>query len=713
MVIRGMKMKKHVIKARLIVAITALIALLSLFLTVSCAKWNKRNSEEESEVVTEKIFLITDNTPNCSMTISDETFKYLNKNDDYTYILDLMDDYFNVVINDEIEPNVVYIKAVSEKIDAEVRLAQVYEPSTKTTILIQIAEAGKSVFYEYNFDNTEENMDESLISEEEDNSLLSSVRDSLKVIADKGSLYSVKAIKDEFKEKTKQIYHTSDKIMNSKKVQSLKYNDYYIDLDAENGISIVCGSQETVVTALDYFLTEYISMGTSSEGNFSISVPDSSVHVGHYLSDTIGEESLSEYCIVYNCNNTYYDGRDNAKYLKEYFLKNYGIDLLLKNTDGSDADINKKLKNKIVIGKSLFSLSDKYYSESRGIMDYKILQQGHNLYILGGSDLAIRYAIDYLIDNFFSKERPIPSAYSKEGSILGKTVFPKYGDASLRLMSHNVWYNQLGNTWKSAGADASNQTRYKEMAKAYLSYTPDIIAFQELFPSIDCSDLMLKTINNAGGNYKFVDKANEKYRYRIHTPIIYNTDTLELLDSGVHIFDYGSNLGGSTIGTKSYTWGYFRKKSTGYQFIAFSTHLWYMKESAQEGSTQFRIDQMKEICQKANELIQEYDCACYVLGDYNCNTLSREFTTMSKYDFEDCYEIATEYANNACGRYICNNNSFSYKPRAGTYKKNAIDHIMVKNLKKARILSYNYALQNFYGKLSDHAPVYIDVQVRQ
>ncbi|MBQ1398194.1 MAG: hypothetical protein IIY89_06845, partial [Clostridia bacterium] len=86
-------MKKHVVKARLIIALTALVAFLSLFLTVSCAKWNKRNSEAESEVETEKIFLITDDTPNCSMTISDETFKYLNKNDDYSYILDLMDDY--------------------------------------------------------------------------------------------------------------------------------------------------------------------------------------------------------------------------------------------------------------------------------------------------------------------------------------------------------------------------------------------------------------------------------------------------------------------------------------------------------------------------------------------------------------------------------------------------------------------------------------------
>ena len=48
---------------------------------------------EKTVTDTEKIYLITDDTPNCSMIISDETFSYLNQNDDYSYILDLMNDY--------------------------------------------------------------------------------------------------------------------------------------------------------------------------------------------------------------------------------------------------------------------------------------------------------------------------------------------------------------------------------------------------------------------------------------------------------------------------------------------------------------------------------------------------------------------------------------------------------------------------------------------
>ena len=706
-------MKKFIVGKKYGVALILLMATIVLTLFVSCAQ--KRNEKTENEGVpeSEKMFLITDDTPNCSMIISNEIFKYINEKDDYSYILDLMNDYFNVVINDEIEPNVVYIKAVSEKIDAEVRLAQVYEPSNKATLLIQIAEAGKSAFNEQNFDNTDDKNNASTIQEDSGNQLINDVTSSLKKIADKGSVHSVEAIKEEFKEKTKQIYHTSDTIMNSRNVESLKYNDYYIDIDNDNGISIVCGSKETVITALDYFLTEYISMGTSEEGDYSINVPDSKIHVGHYLSDNIGDTSVSNYSIAYYCDATYYDSRDNAKYLKEYFLKNFGADLPIKETDFSDEESNRLMKNKIVIGRSTLAPCEQYYSEARDIMDYKIVQQEKDLYILGGSDLAIKYAIDYLIDEFFAKERPIPLFYIKEGNCYGESIFPKYEDASIRIMSNNVWYNKLGNTWQSLGLDASNQTRYRQMAKVFVAYSPDVVAFQELYPSTNCSDFMLKEINKGGRNYQYVDGAREFYVIRNHTPIIYNCDTLDLLDSGSHVFDYASNSSGSNIGTKSYTWGYFKEKATGYKFIVFSTHLWWMKESAKEGSTQWRIDQMTEICKKANALIKEHSCSCFVLGDFNCKTSAQEFSTMNKFKFSDCHDIATEYASNSSGRYICNNTSFSYKPSAGTYKKNGIDHILVKNLKKSRVLSYNYALHNFYGKLSDHAPVYIDVRTRK
>ena len=698
-------MNWHAAKKGLIILLTVILSSFAMVTFVSCSGNNKNRSDKEVTVDREKMYILTDDTPNCSMIISDEVFKYLNNNDDYSYLLDMMSDYFNVVINEEIEPNNVYIRAVNEKIDAEVRLAEIYDPSNKVSLLIQIAEAGKTVFTEYDIDAVKDTGKPAEKAPE--NELLSGVTSSLRLVADKGSVCSVKAMKEQFKEKTRQIYHSSDSIFSDKKVTSLKYNDYYIDVSNEDGISIICGSRESVLSALDYYLTEYIEMGEPEEGNYAVSVPDSKIYVGHYLSDTIGGKPVSDYEIVYYSDSKYYDSRENAKYLREYFRKNFGVEMSINNTDCSDAEKNKKIRNKIVIGKCQLDVSKKYYEAETDLFHYKILQQGSDLYILGGSDWAIRYAIDSLINAFLSREIPVPVAYLTEGSIYGQKIFPYYGDSNLRIMSSNVWNNKGQNTWFSLGENCSDQYRLKEIAKVYLAYTPDVIAFQELVPTSYYSGLLLNEINKGGRNYKFVDGFMNFYVQRNHTPIIYNTETLELLDSGSHLFAYGQNSD-----TKSYTWGYFRVRETGYEFIVFSTHLWWKKETAKEGSTQWRIDQMTEICKKANELIKEHKCSCYVMGDFNCKASAVEFATMFNYHFDDCHEIATEYASNSSGRYICNKLSFSYKPNAGTYKKNSIDHIVVKNLKKARILSYNYALPNFFGKLSDHAPVYIDIRTR-
>lgn len=669
-----------------------------------CTSCDKGSANRYGEEKPDKIFLVTDDTPNCSMIISDEIYKYLNEEDDYSYLLDLMNDYFNIVINDEIDPNTVYIKAVSEKIDAEVRLAEVYDVSNKVSFIIQMAEAGRSVFHEHSV-NSEESAAETV--PKTNNKLVSAVTSSLKKAADKASVYSVKAMKDEFIEKTNQIYSKSEKIISDKNIDELKYSDYYIDIDDDNGISIVCGSQEAVLRALDYFLNEYVQMGTSEQGDYYIHVPDSRLHVGHYLKGSIANKSVSQYSIVYYCDSQYYDSRENAKYLKEYFSKNFGVDLFIKDTDCSGSTI----QNRIVIGRTKLPVCESFYGSAPDVMDYQILQQGDDLYILGGSDWAIKYAIDYLIEHFFDKEITVPYSYSQSGSMYGEYVYQKSDESHLRIMSNNVWdYGINNNTWIAKGESSDNRNRFRQMAKVYLAYVPDVLSFQELSPRQYYSNFMLSEINKTGRNYKFVDGVFTFYVERNHTPIIYNEDTLTLIESGAYVFPRGK---GQNHDTKSYTWGYFEVKSSGYRFIAFSTHLWWKKDSAQPGSSLLRAEQMTMICNKANELIAKYGCPVFVMGDFNCRSSANEFQTMFRYDFADCHEIATEYSSNSSGRYVCNVNSFSYKPNAGTYKKNSIDHILVKNLKKSRVLTYNYALPNFFGKLSDHAPVYIDVRINQ
>ena len=689
--------------------VSALTAMLMIFALSSCAGSKKSKVQDIQD--DEHIYLVTDDTPNCSMIISDEVFNEIKTNDDFSYILDMMNDYFNVVINSEIDPNIVYVKPVTTKIDSEVRLAEVYDAPSKVSVIIQLAEAGLEMI-ESEID--ESTSDHSGVSGQEDETkeipsdkkeLLDNLVSSIKVVANKGAIYSVKSIKDDFKRKTAEIYGANTGISGS-----LKYSDYVINTDAEKGISISCGSLESVIDALSYFLTEYVQMGTSNEGNYLIDVPDSAKHVGHYLDVKIAGIPLVDYSIIYYCDKTYYDSRENAKYLKQYFLKNCGIDVFTK-----DYNPFQEIKNKILIGKLELDLSNEYYSQKNiDIMDYRIVQQDGDLYIMGGSDWAIRYAINYLIDEFFSKEIPVPAGYFHEGNFYGEQLYFNYEGSELRIMSNNVWdctYNS--DKWYSFGENSFNIYRFPKMAKVYLAYKPDILCFQEMNMRTLYSNTMLNEINACGGNYLYVDKFSSGYdvgcNERNCTPIAYNSDTLTLIASG----DQQYPKHGNNLRTKSYTWGYFEKKGTDFRFLVFSTHLWWKRDIVYKGSSDLRIEQMTLLNEKADELIAEYDCPCFIMGDFNCNTTSREFAAFLNLGFEDCHSKAEKYSNNESGRYACSNSTFSYKHSVGTYKKNSIDHILVKNLKKANVLSYDYAMPNFYGKLSDHAPVFIDIKIRR
>lgn len=482
-------------------------------------------------------------------------------------------------------------------------------------------------------------------------------------------------------------------------VSSLRYKDYYIDVNLGK-ISIICGSVDAAIDALEYINVEYIDNGVIQDGEFLISEPQSGIHSGYYLEDSIAGTSLDKYSLVYMSDELYYDGEKNALYLHEYFEKNFGLNLDMDNSDNLE-----KIENKIVIGKTELPLCTEYYSEKVDICSYKIIQTEDDLYIFGGSDWSIQYAIDYLIEQYFSQEKDIPKEYCYEGSIYGEYLFEKYEGSNLRIMSNNIWDNVNNNiVWSSQGEDCSMFARLEGMAKAFMAYNPDVLCLQELDSGY--INVLINYLNKAERNYKLVSYREAGLAGSTYTPMIYNADEVTLLDSYSHVYTYGSNQL-----TKSYTWGYFKQNNSDKCFIVVSTHLWWMSENNFPGSIEYRERQLTEISEAIDELIEKYDCPCFVLGDFNCNAVSEEYQILPTLGFSDCYDIATEFADNVSGRYSCNSFGFSCNPNNGTYKEKAIDHALAKNLGDSRVLIYDYVTPNFYGKLSDHAPLYIDVNL--
>lgn len=722
-----------------ILKISALMASAALIASaVSCSSIEKNYAKryvEEEVSPTDQMVLLNKDYPTFSMIISDELLKNMSKY--YANSLESIEKYFDLVVNEEIEENVVYIRARDDVVSASdyqegLTPASVYmeeaDDSAKSDTLDKVMSLSAPLLEEaapYCAEAVIEAMtdEEKTLGEildasapmldkganyskkivkkkiSDENAAISKIFSKSKAIAKEAVPYSEKAIQDALAARTASLYRTSSELLSESSVRSLKYKDYYITSDKDE-IAIVCGSLDSAGDALDYIRTEYIEGGETQGDLYLITEPKNEVHEGQYLDAKVSGNSLEEYTLVYCTDDTYYDSEQPTEYLNDYFLKNLGRKLTVKQTSRS---VN--LSHKIVVGKAPYSISTEYYSQPQDICSYQIKQEGGDLYILGGSDWALQYAVDYMIDEYFSVDKNVPKNFYKSGSIYGQYLFDKYEGANLRVMTSNIWDKPCNtDAWKELGEDCSNNVRLKEIAKVYMAYEPDVLALQEM--NYYFINYLVERINDSGRNYKIADRYVTGTAFRNYTPIIYNADKVKLLDSDSHVFRYASNSN-----SKSYTWGYFREKKTGNCFVVFSTHLWWQKDKNYPKSSYYREKQIAEVCAKADELIEKYDCPCFIMGDFNCVSSSKEYSTFATLGYSDCYTTATQYAENSCGKYVCNSTAFSYQVTSGGYNK-SIDHITAKNLRKSEVLAYDYVTPNFYGRLSDHAPLYVDVNLQ-
>lgn len=273
--------------------------------------------------------------------------------------------------------------------------------------------------------------------------------------------------------------------------------------------------------------------------------------------------------------------------------------------------------------------------------------------------------------------------------------------ANLRIMTNNVWDNKNNlPAWKDIGEDCSEEARSQGFALVYTEYLPDVVNFQEMSPTM--VELILKHMKDAGVNYSLLSYASTTPKD--DTCIIYNPETVTLIESGHHIYEYGSNKN-----SKSYTWGLFKLKSNGKRFISLSTHLWWKSEANEPGSDELRRRQAAEVVALADELIAKYDCPFFVQGDFNTKTTSTAFKEFLNGNFEMCYRAATKEKDSLRGHHKCDSSGYSNSMYSGTYLDTAIDHMLVKNKGTSEVLSFIHIVLDFYYKLSDHFPLYIDV----
>ena len=281
--------------------------------------------------------------------------------------------------------------------------------------------------------------------------------------------------------------------------------------------------------------------------------------------------------------------------------------------------------------------------------------------------------------------------------------------SKFRIMSNNQWWSDSNKpSWKEMGLDCSAKVRVPGFLRMFGETKPDIIGLQEC--SMIMADLEMRGFSELGLGYAFL--------WGRDTPILYKTDKFELVDSAYLV--YPKEVPGfegefNNLNTKAYCIAVLRSKEDGKLLVFGTTHLWYMSSNPnskyyQPGSDEARVYQLGLMMDKAEELSGKYNnCPIVLVGDMNAQGSSPCVQNAYARGYDDARDIATDYADGGHGMHKCGEDG--YGPYEPLDPIKAIDRVFVKNAPEGFVRRFEHFKEEYYMTLSDHLPVYIDVEL--
>lgn len=277
------------------------------------------------------------------------------------------------------------------------------------------------------------------------------------------------------------------------------------------------------------------------------------------------------------------------------------------------------------------------------------------------------------------KSTALPDGFTKS---LSENAYENEGN--LRIMSSNllVHYESWGGT--------PAKPRAKKYIEMLNTYTPDVIGIQEMSDEWFC--LLGSNLPNG---YKMINKTITGLFIRM-TAMIYNSNTLNLIDSGEFGFEQGDNPRLRRI-----VWGVFESKETGKRFAVTNTHFDLIREGREAEFAEIMEYQRERTISFSNELKEKYDCPVFSTGDFNTmedTELTNEvdipaiYNSLAQSLVDAKYEAKTQ---------ICGN--------AQAWEYPSYDHIFMNgeaSVNTFAVLSYDY-----FTDMSDHYPIIADVTV--
>lgn len=271
----------------------------------------------------------------------------------------------------------------------------------------------------------------------------------------------------------------------------------------------------------------------------------------------------------------------------------------------------------------------------------------------------------------------LPQNFNDE---LPETAFENTGD--LRIMSSNLLVHY--ESWGGLPV----KPRAKKYVEVLNTYKPDVVGVQEL-----CDEWYCCLKNNLPDGYKMLYPVSTGAFVRM-TAMIYNSDTLELIDSGNFAYEQKDNPR-----LRRVVWAVFKDKASEKQFAVTNTHFDLLRDGREEELTLVMQSQRDELLSCVEELSQKYNCPVFSVGDFN----TMEDTEYTKP--VDIPEIYNSLADKLVDTKFAGENRIYGSEQDWEYP--SYDHIFM--MGNAEINSFCIMSYDYLTDMSDHYPIFADI----
>lgn len=285
-------------------------------------------------------------------------------------------------------------------------------------------------------------------------------------------------------------------------------------------------------------------------------------------------------------------------------------------------------------------------------------------YIQGGSD---KYSLP---EDFSSAMQQVDSTKQND---------------EIRIMTSNllVHYKSWG------GTDA--RPRAKMFFETVNTYQPDVIGVQEV------SGQWHNCLMRNKGSYKMLYPVSTGAFMRM-TALMYNTDTLNLIDKGQMKYDEGNDAR-----LRRAVWGIFESKETGKKFAVISTHFDCIRKNEEELMLSYMETQTRQINEISDSIKEEYGVPVFCIGDFN---------TMNPGEGVDPIMDAPEIYEELCKTLTDTRLVAAEKVSGDALEADAPtwDHIFLNG--EAQINRYAIVSPQALSEMSDHYPIFVDAELK-